>query len=369
MTAWDRTGHIFLTGFPGLLGRRLVAGLLRERPEATIAALVEAPTLPAAEAARDDLQRAIPGARDRLRLHPGDLAAPDLGLGAASAGLAAATTDIFHLAAVRDLAAPYPLAWRVNVLGTARLLAFAARCWGLRRLNHLSTAYVAGDRAGLVAEDDLDLGQGFKNAHEETMFRAERLVRAALPDLPTTIYRPATVVGDSRTGETDRFDGPYFALRLIDLLDRRGLPPPMIGRGGAPANLVPVDFVVAALLRLSRDPAALGRTVHLCDPDGPTAWTVVRRCALLLTGREPAWSLSPALADLALRPRPLRRRLGLPREALPYVNHPVTFGTANAYALLAPAGITPPPFDDYAEILVAFYYDHADDPRYARDPG
>lgn len=360
--------RIFLTGFPGFLGRRLVVELLRQRPDAAIDALVEPRMLPAAEAARAALDRALPGAHARLRLHPGDLTSPDLGLGAAYPALAADATDIFHLAAVYDLAVPREVAYRVNVLGTAHLLAFAARCPALRRLNYVSTAYVAGDRTGLVGEDDLDAGQGFKNHYEWTKFRAERLVRAAMPDLPTTIYRPAIVVGDSRTGETDKFDGPYFAMRFIERLDRWRLPAPMIGRGDALANLVPVDYVVAAILHLARDPAAVARAVHLCDPDGPTAWSVFRQCAELITGREPFWSLSPALAAIALRLCPLRRLLGVPREALAYFDHPVTFGTTNAYALLSPAGIAPPPFADYAEPLVDFFLDHCDDPRYLRDP-
>jgi nucleoside-diphosphate-sugar epimerase len=185
-----------------------------------------------------------------------------------------------------------------------------------------------------------------------------------MPDLPITIARPTFVVGDSRTGAIDRFAGAYAALRLLDRFDLAGLPPPMIGRGRARAPIVPLDYVAAALAHLAADPGAIGRTIHLADPDAPTVWAAIRTCAELLLGRAPVWGIAPALAACALRARPLRG-LGVPPAIVPYLNHPVTYGTARAHALLAPAGIVPPSFGEYAPALVAFYAEWGDDPAFA----
>ena len=124
------------------------------------------------------------------------------------------------------------------------MLAFCRAAERLERLNYVSTAYVAGDRTGVVYEHELDLGQGFKNHYESTKFQAEVWVRSAVDRIPTTIFRPAIVVGDSRTGETQKFDGPYYALRFIAATAARGMPVANIGRGATPFNVVPVDFIV-----------------------------------------------------------------------------------------------------------------------------
>ena len=83
----------------------------------------------------------------------------------------------------------------------------------------------------------------FASKHE-----AEKVVRKECR-VPWRIYRPGLVVGDSRTGEMDKIDGPYYFFKLIQKM-RKLLPPwvPTIGFEGGRINLVPVDFVVAALV-------------------------------------------------------------------------------------------------------------------------
>ncbi len=251
-----------LTGFPGFIGRRLVAQLLETDPELRIVAVVEERMLRVAEAAATEV-----GA-ERIELVAGDISAPRLGLEPATyERLAAEVTVVEHLAAIYDLAVPLEIAQKVNVDGTGNVLDFCEACDDLERLNYVSTAYVAGDRTGVVYEHELALGQGFKNHYESTKFQAEVWVRERMDRVPATIYRPAIVVGDSRTGETQKFDGPYYVLRFIDASKRRHMPIPNIGRGAVPFNVVPVDFIVDSLVALARDPRAAGETVHLCDPE------------------------------------------------------------------------------------------------------
>ena len=137
-------------------------------------------------------------------------------------GLRADARRVFHLAAIYDLAVPLEIAQRVNVDGTGNVLDFCARAEGLERLAYVSPAYVAGMRTGVVYEHELVMGQAFKNHYESTKFQAEVWVRELLDRVPTTILRPAIVVGDSRTGETEKFDGPYYILRALAALAADG---------------------------------------------------------------------------------------------------------------------------------------------------
>jgi thioester reductase-like protein len=351
---------ILFTGFPGFIGGRLVERLLEIRPEARIAALVEER---AADQAHDSARRLDP---DRIEVLPGDITDRHLGLDDATyERLAGEATTVFHLAAVYDLAVPYDLAQKVNVEGTGNVLDFCARAERLERLNYVSTAYVAGFREGMVYEHELSLGQSFKNHYESTKFQAEVWVRDRIDEIPTTIYRPGIVVGDSRTGETAKFDGPYYVLRMISQLSQRRLPLPQIGTE-APFNVVPVDVVVEGITRLSLDGAALGETVHLLDPEPLSSRELVDSLAREYAGREPKLRVPPAAADPSLRLSAMRKAMGgIPRESLVYLTHEVHFSTRHADALLERHGIECPPFRDYLPAIVRFFREHEDDPDYA----
>ena len=347
-----------LTGFPGFLGTRLVRQLLRQHEEARIAALVE-PKM--AERARKVAQDIDP---DRIEILTGDITAHDLGLGEDEERLLRETTVVYHLAAIYDLAVPLEVAQEVNVEGTGNVLDFCARCPDLERLNYVSTAYVAGLRRGVVYEHELALGQDFKNHYESTKFQAELWVRERMGEIPTTIYRPAIVVGDSRTGETQKFDGPYYILRTIAALEK--LPLPQIGRASAPFNVVPVDFVIDALTALSVDPHAIGQTVHLVDPDPVDSHELTEIFAREYAGREPKFTASARATQQGLKFAPVRKLFGgTPSESITYLNHSVTFDTRRATELLAASGVRCPPFPEYAPNLVKFFKEHEDDPDYA----
>src|SRR4051812_9528027 len=248
---------LLVTGFPGFIGTRLVRRLLADSPDAQVVALVE-PRM--AERARE-VAAGLDGA-ERVTVQPGDIADPLLGVDDATyERLAAETTEIHHLAAIYDLAVPDALAEKVNVLGTQHVVALARRAEQLERHHYVSTAYTAGWRSGRVFEAELAEGQSFKNHYESTKFAAEVIVRGSLDEVPTTIYRPAIVVGDSRTGETQKFDGPYYLLRTISKL--HGRPLPQIGNGDAPFNVVPVDFVIDAMAAGRADAEVTGQTLHL----------------------------------------------------------------------------------------------------------
>jgi thioester reductase-like protein len=253
----------------------------------------------------------------------------------------------------------------VNVDGTGNVLDLLADCERLERHNYVSTAYVAGDRTGHVYEHELILGQGFKNHYESTKFQAEVWVRHSMERIPTTIYRPAIVVGDSKTGETSKFDGPYYILRTVSRAMRMRSPIPQFGKAGAPFNVVPVDFVLDALEAAAADPAAVGETLHLVDPDPVTAQELAKLLSREYAGKEPAYKLPPKAVEVSLRSKSVRKAFhGAPAESVVYMNHPVRFDTRRASDVLARSGLRCPRFEEYVGPMTSFFKQHEDDPAY-----
>jgi thioester reductase-like protein len=349
-------GKVLLTGYPGFIGRRLADRLVEGG--ARVTALVE-PRM--ASVARE-------AAGGRVEVLEGDISKRRLGLAPADWDrLTAEVRHVFHLAALYDLGVPLELAQRVNVDGTGNVLELCLACERLERLNYVSTAYVAGVRKGVVYEHELELGQDFKNHYESTKFQAEVWVRQELDRVPTTIYRPAIVVGDSRTGETQKFDGPYYMLRVISFCEKRGMPIPQFGRSNAPFNVVPVDFVVDAMLAGAREPTAVGQTFHLVDPEPVAAVEVLGILSEAYAGRVPSLRLPPRLVSSSLRMPAVRAMFGgAPRESIRYLDHPVRFDVRRAADVLGgAAGLRVPRFAEYAPALVRFFREHEDDPAYS----
>lgn len=351
-------GLVFFTGFPGFIGRRLVGRLLVGEPDVRVAALVEPRMVERARSSAAELDA------ERIEVMPGDIGQRRLGLSDEHyERLLAEMTSAFHLAAAYDLAVPVEIAQRVNVEGTGNVLDLCAAAERLARLNYVSTAYVAGERRGVVYEHELSLGQSFANHYESTKFQAELWARTMMDRVPTTIYRPAIVVGDSHTGDTQKFDGPYYVLRVISRSLSLHLPPPQFGRASAPLNVVPVDFVVEALAAASTDDRALGETLHLVDPDPIRADKVIALLSREYAGRDPEMRLPSGLVSQGLRLAPVRALFeGVPRESLRYLNHPVRFDTRRAQGVLEPHGLRCPSLPDYVEPMVAFFRAHEHDP-------
>jgi thioester reductase-like protein len=346
-----------LTGFPGFIGRRLVKHLLDDDADAAVVALVEPRMLAAGQEAAATIG---PG---RIEVLAGDITDRRLGLGGMEyERLTAEVSRVFHLAAIYDLAVPVELAQRVNVEGTGNVLEFCLAAKALDRLAYVSTAYVAGWRTGVIYEHELIMGQEFKNHYESTKFQAEVWVREAMDRVPTTIVRPAIVVGDSRTGETQKFDGPYYLLRAISQTERARRPIPQFGRLEASFNVVPVDYVVAAIAAAAAEPEALHQTLHLVDPEPITSRELFTLLSEHYAGRAPQGRIPPSLVEASLRLPVVRQRFGgTPRESIAYLNHPVRFDTRRAMNVLAKHDLAPPRFEDYVGAMVEFFRSHEHD--------
>jgi thioester reductase-like protein len=351
---------LFLTGFPGFLGTALLPRMLARRPGARVFALVQPQHLELAAERVAEIVEAQPHTAGRIELVTGDITSPGLGMDPVTRSQLAEVTEVWHLAAVYDLAVPEEAARRVNVDGTAHVLDFARSRTPLERLQYVSTCYVSGDYAGTFPEDELDLGQGFLNHYEATKFEAEVLVRRAMrAGMPATIYRPGIVVGDSRTGRTQKYDGPYFLATFLRRQPAVAMVPAVGPKDDVHVGLVPRDYVIDAIDELSVSPKAIGRTYALTDPNPPTAREVVETFAEHL-GKRVVWVPLPLTATRALvgHVPGMERVLGLPAESLDYFASPTTHATTNAVADLAGTGITCPPFSAYAGQLLDFMLAH-----------
>ena len=352
---------ILVTGFPGFIAERLLPRLLELSPDPSFVCLVQEKFAEVARRRILALEDRHRYTRGRISMVTGDITLDRLGLDSAAARrLQDQVTEAWHLAAVYDLAVSPELGQRVNVLGTRHLIELLSGARRFQRLDYVSTAYVSGTATGVFKETDLDVGQSFKNHYEETKFLAEREVVDS--KLPAAIYRPAIVVGDSRTGETAKFDGPYFTLRAMDRMPSPGLFF-RIGSGRNPANIVPLDFVVEAMARLSTLGGKSGRTYHLTDPAPLTTLEVARLFARALGKRFAFVPLPLSVARTALSAGAIGRFFGMPVETLDYFDHPCTYDASQATTDLSLLGVSCPRLPDYADRLVAFYRSHRGDVR------
>jgi thioester reductase-like protein len=350
---------LLMTGFPGFLGSALLPRLLAQRPGAHAVCLVQPRHLPAARARLASLEAAAPHLERRVHLVEGDLTVPGLGLTLADEQLLRGVSEVWHLAAVYDLAVDEEVAWRVNVDGTDQVLERCRHLPDLERLHHVSTCYVSGRHDGVFHEDDLDVGQTFRNHYEATKFEAELRVREAMAaGLPATIYRPGIVVGDSRTGTTQKYDGPYFLATFLRRQRPVAVVPVVADPDQVRFSAVPRDFVIEAMDRLSVRQGSAGRTYALTDPDPPTVRQVVDTFARHL-GKRVVWVPVPLSLAKAAASLPLAERLmGFPTESLDYLAAPTTYDTRNATTDLAEAGVSCPRFEDYAPRLLDFMTEH-----------
>jgi len=353
----NREELILITGATGFLGVQVVHNLLASHPGATLALLIRDRTGQSGQQRADLI--VPPAQRSRVRVYSGDVSVPHCGLDAKTyESLSAEATRVIHSAATIRFDHSLDEARHINVEGTRRLLDFASRARQLRSFTYVGTAYVAGERTGLIREDELAVGQGYRNTYEQTKAEAEALVRSRLGSMPGTILRPSIIVGDSRTGVTSSFKMMYWPLKIYARRLWRTVP----GFPDAVLDIVPVDFVAAAVTRLAFDEAALGTTVHLCaGPRGSaTIKQVASRAAEYFEAPEARY-VDPRFFFAAVRPLLFLALWGKKRRVLrdgrayrDYFTMRMQFDTTNAERLLGPAGLQPPPVMDYLDRL--FHY-------------
>jgi NAD(P)-dependent dehydrogenase (short-subunit alcohol dehydrogenase family) len=351
----------FVTGATGFIGRHLIEQLLRR--EGDIHVLVR-------EGSRDRLDALIdgwgPGARDRIKPVVGDLGEPMLGVDETTREqLRGNVEHFFHLAAMYDMAADDETNEALNVGGTGNAVALANDIKP-GHFHHASSIAVAGNYEGHFTEDMFDEGQELPHSYHRTKFESEKLVRSKL-DVPWRVYRPAIVVGNSKTGEMDKIDGPYYFFKGIQKI-RHALPQwfPLVSIEWGKTNIVPVDYVAAAIDHIAHASGLDGQAFHLVNPKPQKSGDVlnlfagsahaphaVMRVDKKLTDMMPKGVLRYAMQIPALQGirENFFRDLGIPPDVMENVALRPQFDSRDTRRALESSGIEIPPLESYADKL------------------
>jgi thioester reductase-like protein len=356
-----------VTGATGLIGRHFMAEILARPDTDRVWVLVR-------ERSRDRLAELTldwPGA-DKVRPLVGDIRAERLGITDEQVAELSGTVDhLVHLAALYDIAADDDASIAANVAGTQHVLALAA---AIRAgcLHHVSSVAVAGDYRGRFTEEMFDAGQRLVTAYHRTKFESERLVRTQT-DVPWRIYRPAIVVGNSVTGEMDKIDGPYYFFSALQRL--ASLPSlPFVFPDIGDTNMVPVDYVAAAMAHLVTAPGLDGRAFHLVNPAPQSAREVynafARPAGAPLATVELGAGLARPLVNLlklaehvpgvTIARDAVLDRLGIPSVLLSTATFDPVFDSTETRKELAGSGVDVPVLEDYADVLWRYWREHLD---------
>ncbi|MCV7407144.1 SDR family oxidoreductase [Mycobacterium marseillense] len=355
-----------VTGGTGFIGRRVVSRLLESRPDAQVWVLVRRPSL-------GRFERLAAGWGERVKPLVAEL--PELVLSDEVLAELGEIDHVVHCAAIYDITAGEPersAMYVANVEATRAVIGLAQRLDAT--MHHVSSIAVAGDFRGEYTEDDFDVGQQLPTPYHQTKFEAELLVRSA-PGLRYRIYRPAVVVGDSRTGEMDKVDGPYYFFGVLAKLAVLPSLTPMLLPDTGRTNVVPVDYVVDALVALAHADGRDGQTFHLTAEKTIGLRGIYRGVAKAaglppLRGSLPRSVAAPVLSVRG-RARVLRNmaatQLGIPAEVFDLVDLPTTFVGEKTRNILQDSGIRVPEFSAYAPKLWRYWAEHLDPDRARRD--
>src|SRR3954469_14767988 len=364
----------FVTGATGFIGRHLVERLLQR--DGTIYVLVREGSRPRLE----ELMSRWGTADGRVVPVVGDIAAPLLGVSEEDRAQLEGVDHFFHLAAVYDMSADDESNRRANVEGTSNAINLA-NALGAKHFHHTSSIAVSGRYRGLFREDMFDEGQKLVDPYPQTKFESEKLVRERA-QVPWRVYRPGIVVGHSQTGEMDKIDGPYYFFKVIQRL-RSLLPPwmPVVGLEGGTINIVPVDFVAAAMDHIAHIGGLDGQAFHLTDPSPKSAGTVLNVFARAAHAPEFTMRIDrqmtnvvPKSARTAIAQLPPVKRItdqvladfGIPRQTLSYIDYPSDYDSRDAQRALEGSGLSVPALEGYADRLWD-YWERNLDPELLRD--
>jgi NAD(P)-dependent dehydrogenase (short-subunit alcohol dehydrogenase family) len=364
--------NYFVTGATGFIGRHLVAELLKR--DGTIYVLVR-------EGSRgkvDSLVQRLGAPEGRIVPVTGDLSKPGLGI----EGFDESIDHFFHLAAVYDMAADEEAMERANTEGTRNVIAFANSI-EVGRFHHTSSIAVAGSYKGVFQEDMFDEDQSLPHAYHRTKYESERLVREGV-EAKTLVFRPGIVVGHSVTGEMDKIDGPYYFFKLLQRL-RHALPEwaPLAGPQGGETNIVPVDFVAAAMDHIAHlpDDELPGDTFHLVNPEPMKVGEALNEFAKAAHAPQFAMRIDqnmtnavPKAVRAGVMALPTVKRirnqlytdLGIPPAAMENRDFRAKFDARDAQRALSGTGIAVPPLSTYAPRLWD-YWERNLDPDLFRD--
>lgn len=357
-----------VTGVTGFLGQEVLLSLIRERPdEDVVAPIRRSGGRSAAERLGEVLDGLLADPQERaeagrrVQALETDLDRPDPSFAERVDRIAdGRPCRIVHGAASVSFDLPLEAARRINLDGTRRMLEVAERLHArghLERFAFVSTAFVAGDRQGVVLEDELDVGQGFSNTYEQTKLEAETLVRVAGERLPVTVFRPSIVAGHSSTGETSSFKVLYWPIRALV----KGWVVCIPGDPEALYDIVPVDFVAQSMLHILDREEGSGACYHLTAGQSISLERLVDiSCATFDVARRPPY-VPPRLFFPVVKPLLWLTLFGRPRRVIrvgsvyiPYLSRRLVFDNRNTAEALAPTPIRVPEVETYVKTVLDY---------------
>jgi thioester reductase-like protein len=364
------SSHFFITGGTGLVGTNLIPRLLSKFSGSTVTLLVRgADEADADERTRNIARKAgeeydIPDATKRIDGILGDVNLDHCGLNAVQLQrVVSETTHIIHGAATIRFDHPIDEARAINCGGTQRMLAIATMCLKkgkLERFVYIGSSSVSGQRAGYIYEHELEMGQKFFNTYEQSKNESERIVRNSFDRVPTTVFRPSIIIGDSKTGKTSSFNVIYIPLRLL----QKGMLTYVPGTPDTLMDLVPIDWVDDAMVYIMKRPDSAGKVYHItAGPKRAAPMSQVVGRAIEYFDKHTPLKHPRKIEYISREEFERRRSLMRGREEalmsqldtlLPYVSINRLFDSRNADGPLANSGIEFPLFRDYADRIFEY---------------
>lgn len=363
--------NYLVTGATGFIGKFLLERLLA-RPDAQVYALVREGSLEKF----DHMTLRFGEARDRIHTLTGDITTAGLMSDADRARIAGKIDHVFHLAAVYDMYMDDATADRVNNEGTHNVVAFVNGLGGQVTLHHVSSIAIAGpDYVGTFREDMFDEGQSVDHPYYRSKFQSEKIVRDTA-SVPFRVYRPGIVVGDSRTGEMDKIDGPYYFFKTIQKMAQslpKWLPLQAIEGGSIP--VVPVDYIASAMDAIAHQSGLDGQAFFLVPSKAPSLGELLNTLMKTAHGPEIVRRFELPYTSGAVRnikkklgkhvsqdmQRRISQAIGVPVSALGQALNQTSYDDSQTRQALQGTGIECPDLNDYADKLWNYWEQHLDE--------
>lgn len=249
--------------------------------------------------------------------------------------------EIYHCAAIVDFKVPLEEIRKVNVNGVKNILDLGMECREqkrLKKINHISTTYVAGNTRGIFYERDLNVGQRFNNTYEQTKFESESLIAEyGQRGLKCTILRTSILTGDYVSGKTSSFKMLYKPLHLFSTELLGAIP----ADKNAYFNLLPIDFAASAMFKVGSNSDSANKTFHISSPEDFLVGEFIDIASDFFGFKRPR--LIP-VADFDMKSlSPVQKELLNPY--VPYFNSNLKFDISNAKDVLNRLGVAYPSMD------------------------